>query len=409
MKILLAHNFYGSSAPSGENAVYLAERDLLRRHGHEVLEFTRHSDEIRGQGAWGVSKGALATPWNPFSAARLRRVLIEERPEVMHVHNFFPLLSPAIFPAATGFPVARILTLHNYRLFCAAGIPERGGVSCTDCLKSGSTLPALRRGCYRQSRLATLPMAAMIALHRLLGTWRRSVDAFIALTDFQKETMAAAGLPAERIMVKPHFYADPPPSLPWRAREPKAVYLGRLGDYKGVHILLEAWRRWGKEAPLLEVIGAGPERERLERTAQAAGLPVIFTGQLEFAKAQSRLAAARLLVLPSLSFEGFPMAIREAFALGVPVAGARLGSIPCIVQHGVNGVLFAAGDAGDLLEQVRAAWRTPARLESMAQGAQASFQANYTAEANYRQLMTIYRQAKSDRAAPAPEKWRDRR
>lgn len=401
MKILLAHNFYGSAAPSGENTVYHAELELLKSHGHEVIEFTRHSDEIRTKGALGTLQGALATPWNPFSAARLRRILEQERPAVMHVHNSFPLLSPAIFHAARSFPVATVLTLHNYRLFCAAGIPERDGTPCTSCLDRRSVLPALRHGCYRGSRLATLPMAAMIALHWRLQTWQRCVDAFIALTGFQKETMAAAGLPRERIHVKPHFYADPPPPLPWSDREEKVVYLGRLGAYKGVHLLVEAWRRWGKEAPLLEIIGDGPERQRLEALARdsAAAARIRFTGQLGFAEAQERLARARLLVLPSLCFEGFPMVIREAYALGVPVAASRIGAIPGIVEHGASGLLFQPGSAEDLLQEIRSAWSGGSTtLAQMSLQAQRVFAEFYTAEQNYQQLVAIYRAATAARS-----------
>lgn len=394
MKILLVHNFYGSSAPSGENTVYLAERDLLRAAGHEVIEFTRHSDEIRGRGGLGVLRGALSTPWNPFSLARLRETLQRERPQVMHVHNTFPLLSPAIFRAARGGGCATVLTLHNYRSFCASGIPERNGTPCTLCLDRKSVLPALRYGCYRNSRAATLPMAAMIALHRRLGTWQRDLDAFIALTSFQRELMVQAGLPARQVEVKPHFYADPPAPVPWSEREPKVVYIGRLGEYKGVHVLVEAWKRWGEGAPLLEIIGDGPERGRLE--AQAAGeggARIRFLGHLGFAETQGRLARASLLILPSLCFEGFPMVIREAFALGVPVAGSRLGSIPCIVEEGVTGVLFQPGAPQDLVAKVQPLWGDREALRRQGDAARRCFEREYTAEKNELRLMEIYRKA----------------
>lgn len=397
MKILLVHNFYGSSAPSGENTVYLAERELLASRGHEVLEFTRHSDEIRGEGALGILKGALSTPWNPFSAGAVRRLVERERPDVMHVHNTFPLLSPAIFAAAQRAGCPTVLTLHNYRTFCAAGIPERGGAPCTLCLSRKSVLPALSHGCYRKSRLATLPLAAMIALHRTLGTWRRHVDAFIALTEFQKGELTAAGLPAAKVHVKPHFYADPPRPLPWEERSPRVVFVGRLGEYKGVHVLVEAWKRWGAGAPELEIIGDGPMLQELTRAA--AGSPIHFFGHLSFAQTQERIARARLLVLPSLCFEGFPMVIREAFALGVPVAGSRIGSIPCIVTDGSNGLLFNPGDPADLLEVVRRGWEDPARLERLGELARTEFDDKYTAPINHQRLLQIYREAIAARGA----------
>ncbi len=399
MKILLAHNFYGSEAPSGENAVYAAERDLLRARGHEVIEFTRKSDDIRSRGAAGAVQGALSTPWNPFSAAAMHRLILRERPAVVHAHNTFPLISPSIFSAAHALGVPTVLTLHNYRSFCAAGIPMRENRPCTDCLDQRSVMPAMRYGCYRGSRLATVPMAAMIALHRGLGTWQRHVDAFIALTAFQRDKLVAAGLPAERVHLKPHFYPQPPAPLPWPAREGKVVYIGRLGAEKGLHSLVEAWRLWGHAAPPLEMIGDGPERAPLERSIAAAALggKIALLGQLSFAATQEKLARAKLLVLPSLCYEGFPMAIREAFALGVPVAGSRLGSIPCIVEDSRTGVLFTAGDARDLHRAVRDIWGDATGLERMATAARAEFEDKYTAERNYASLFEIYAAAIASR------------
>jgi glycosyltransferase involved in cell wall biosynthesis len=393
MKILLAHNYYGSAAPSGENTVFEAEAALLRSAGHEVIEFTRHSDEIRTQGNWGVIKGALSAPWNPWSAAAVRRLVERERPEVLHVHNTFPLISPAIFRAVKDLPVATVMTLHNYRTVCAAGIPMRDGHVCTECLDRRSVFPALRYGCYRESRLATLPLALMIALHRSLGSWSRDVDALIALTEFQKEELIRAGLPGQRLHVKPQFYPDPPLPIPWPQREEKILYIGRLGEEKGVRFLLEAWRQWGEQAPALELIGDGPLRYELENSSQRMGDKVRFLGQLPFAETQLRLANARLMIVPSVCFEGFPMVIREAIALGVPVAASNLGSMANLVETGRTGVLFAPGNPGDLLEKVRRIWGNPTLLETMGEAARAEFQEKYTAAANLRMLDEIYRVA----------------
>lgn len=399
MNILLVHNFYRSSSPSGENAVFEAERELLRARGHEVLEFTRHSDELARAGALGTLKGAVATPWNPASVGTVRRILLRERPEILHAHNTFPLISPAVFRAARGLPTATVLTLHNYRTVCAAAIPMREGRPCTECLDRRSVLPALRYGCYRGSHLATAPLAASIALHRAMGTWRRDVDAFIALTQFQRGELARAGLPEERIRVKPHFYADPPAPTPWREREARAVFLGRLGEEKGVRFLLEAWRSWGEGAPRLELIGDGPKRAALEARVREAGLEgrVVLRGQLPFAQAQQIVAHSRLLILPSIWFEGFPMVIREAYALGVPVAASRLGSMAELVEEGRTGVLFEPGDAPSLLRAVRGAWEAQEKLEAMGAGARQAFEAQYTAEANYDRLMAIYEEARERR------------
>lgn len=390
MKVLLVHNFYGSAAPSGENQVFEAEKALLQARGHEVAEFTRHSDEIRALGAWGTVRGALATPWNPWMILAVKRAVARLQPDVVHVHNTFPLISPGIFKAI-GQRAARVLTLHNYRLYCPTAIPMRAGKVCTDCLDTRSSWPALRHGCYRGSHLATLPLATSVSLHRRLGTWTNQVDAFIALSDFQRGMMAESGLPLAKVHVKPNFYPGLPMVQPWQARAPYVMFAGRLTAEKGVATLLRAWQAWGTSAPELRLVGDGELRPKLER--MAAGLPVRFLGQVSGTEAQAQIARARLLVLPSEWFEGFPMVVREAFAFGTPAAVSGIGPLPSIVQHGRSGVVFAPGDSDSLLREVRTAWDAPGLLEQLGQGARAEFEAKYTEDANYATLMEIYRQA----------------
>lgn len=390
LKILLVHNFYGSSSPSGENQVFEAEKNLLLAHGHEVSDFIRYSDEIRGQGAWGMLKGALATPWNPWMARKLRRAVLRLRPDVVHVHNTFPLISPAIYHAI-GENAAKVLTLHNYRLFCPAGIPMRAGKVCTDCMDSCSTWPAFRFACYRRSRLATLPLAFGTTLHRTLGTWDRHVDSFIVLSEFQRQRMTNAGLPAGKIYFKPNFYPGMPKVVSWHRREPYVVYAGRLSAEKGVASLLRAWKAWGANAPELRIVGQGEILPELKR--MVVGLPVRFLGQLSARHAQIQIAGARLLVLPSECFEGFPMVVREAFAFGTPAAVSNLGPLPDIVQHGKSGLVFEAANPDSLLNVVRDAWLTPGALEQLGFGARIEFETKYTEDANYRTLMSIYERA----------------
>lgn len=390
MRVLLAHNYYGSAAPSGENQVYEAEGKLLRQHGHEVNEHLRHSDDLRARGVWGTVQGALSTPWNPFAAKAMRQTVKANRPDVVHVHNTFPLLSPAIFHAI-GRSAARVLTLHNYRLFCPAAIPMREGKVCTDCLDTRSSLPALRHGCYRNSRAATLPLAFSVSLHRALGTWVNEVDAFIALSDFQRGLMIEAGLPAHKVHVKPNFYPGSPSMAPWERRTPYVVFAGRLSAEKGVASLLRAWRAWGTNAPELRLVGDGDLRLDLERLA--GNLPVRFLGQVDGVEAQRQIAGARLLVLPSEWFEGFPMVVREAFAFGTPAAVTNIGPLPSIVRHGVSGVVFEPANPESLLHEVRRAWETPGLLEQLGKGARAEYEGKYTEEANYATLMDIYERA----------------
>ncbi len=395
MKILLVHNFYGSTAPSGENTVFTTEKEMLRGKGHEIIEYTTSSDKIRSIGVAGSIIGAIGVPWNPFHGAKIRKLIRAEQPDVMHVHNTFPILSPAIFYATYGTQVATVLTLHNYRIFCAAGIPMRGNKPCTDCLDTKSVWSALRFGCYRDSRIATFPMAVMIALHHTLGTWQKHVDAFIALTRFQREKMISAGLPADKLYIKPHFYSDPPTPLPWSERSDKIIYIGRLGEEKGVKYLIDAWKNWGSGSPELDVVGDGPLKDVLKNMAAKGGLgsKVNFLGQLPFYEVQKRLAESKLLVLPSVCFEGFPMVIREAFSLGVPAAVSNLGSMPCIVNDGHDGVLFNPGDSYDLSAVVQSVWYDQEKLAAMGGKGRIEFEKKYTEAANHETLMKIYHTA----------------
>lgn len=390
MKVLMVHNFYGSAAPSGENQVFQMEKALLQARGHEVAEFTRHSDEIRALGAWGAAQGSLATPWNPWMFRAIRQAVATFLPDIVHVQNTFPLLSPAVFHAIGGRS-AKVLTLHNYRLFCPAAIPMRDGRVCTDCLDSRSAWPALRHGCYRGSRLATFPLAASVALHRALGTWRHQVDAFVTLSDFQRKLMVASGLPLEKVHVKSNFYPGIPLVLPWQERVPYVVFVGRLTAEKGVVNLMRAWQAWGVAAPELRLVGDGDLRPELER--MGIGLPVRFLGQISGAEAQAQIAGAHLLVLPSEGFETFGLVVGEAFALGTPAAVSNIGPLPFIVQHGGSGVVFSPANPQSLLVEVRTAWETSGLLERLGQGARAEFETKYTEEASYATLMAIYQQA----------------
>jgi glycosyltransferase involved in cell wall biosynthesis len=390
VKVILVHNYYGSGAPSGENQVFEAEKILLSARGHDVEEFTRNSDEIRAMGKRGKVLGALATPWNPWMTAAIQRQVNHFQPDVVHVHNTFPLISPGIFHAI-GPRAARVLTLHNYRLFCPAAIPMRGGQVCTDCLDRRSAWPALRYGCYRGSRLATLPLALSVGMHRALGTWTGQVDAFVALSEFQRLRMAESGLPVAKVHVKPNFYPGLPPVQPWQARRPYVVFAGRLTAEKGVASLLRAWQAWGTGVPELRLVGDGELRPELER--MAVGLPVHFLGQIGGDEAQAQIAGARLLVLPSEWFEGFPMVVREAFAFGTPAAVSDIGPLPSIVQHGRSGVVFKPGNPESLLREVRSAWQAPGLLEELGRGARAEFEHRYTEDANYSMLMDIYQKA----------------
>ena len=221
-----------------------------------------------------------------------------------------------------------------------------------------------------------------------------SSDLFIALTEFQRERMIEAGLPANLVHVKPNFYPGDPVMLSWAERQEYMVFAGRLTAEKGVVALVKAWLLWGASAPELRIVGDGSLRAELEQLAAASPQTRIrFLGQLSGAAAQQEIARARLLVLPSECFEGFPMVIREAFAFGTPAAVSNIGPLPSIVHPGENGAVFEPANPQSLLNAVRSVWEKGGELERLAKGARRSYEMLYNEDANYRMLMAIYEQA----------------
>lgn len=366
---------------------------LLKKYNHHVVVAAKQSDEIRNRGMRGTLTGALSFVWNPASKREIMRRLEKEKPDVVHVHNLFPLHSPSVFYGVKNIPV--VYTLHNYRIGCAAGTATRDNKVCFECFDRASVLPALRYGCYRDSRTATIPMAASIMLHRSLRTWSSKVDAFIALTEFQRKVMMKFGLPQERLFVKPHFGAASKSVVGWEKREHKIVFIGRLYEAKGIHVALEGWKKMGDNAPPLEIIGDGPLRSSLERSVALSGLSakVTFAGQLAHEEAMKRLAMAKMLLLPSLCPEGFPMVIHEAYSRGVPVAASNAGSMQSLVDDGKTGILFSPGSSEEIASRIVQIWNDAVTLRSMHENCRKEFDNRYTEETNHSILMSIYESA----------------
>jgi len=391
--VLLLHNHYQQRG--GEDAVVEAERDLLLSRGHNVLTYFRHNREIQPNGFFSAARLGLQTIWARDTYGDLLALLRKEKPDVAHFHNTLPLISPAAYYACRDAGVPVVQTLHNYRLFCPAATFFREGHLCVECAEH-SLLRSLRYGCYRDSRPATAAVASMLVFHRARRTWTEMVDCYIALTEFSRQKFVAAGLPAEKIVVKPNFvHPDPSPSPAPSAAEGSAhgdfaLFVGRLSPEKGLHTLFSAWKRLGNRIPL-HIVGDGPLLRELDHEKSHLGLSsVIFRGRLSRQSTLEPMKRARFLVFPSECFENFPMAIVEAFACGVPVIASRLGAMAEIVADGRTGLLFTPGDAEDLAAKVDWAWSHPQEMEAMGHAARAEYEAKYTAERNYEMLIQIY-------------------
>jgi len=380
VKLLLVHNSYQQSG--GEDRVFASELELLASRGHEVVCYTAHNDTV-GQ----MSKLSLAfrTSWSRTTYREVRAVLQRERPQIVHVHNTLPLVSPAVYYAAGAARVPVVQTLHNYRLLCPNGLLLREQRICEDCVGRHVAWPGIVHACYRQSRAATGAVAVMLSVHRLLGTWSRRVSRYIALTEFMRQKFITGGFPARQIVVKPNF-VGPDPGMGDHGGQ-YALFVGRLSPEKGIQTLLRAWRQDGRMP--LKIAGGGP----LQNVADGSLPGIEWLGQQSREQVVALMKQAFVLVFPSECYEGFPTAIAEAFATGLPVVASRLGAMAEIVQHRQTGLLFTPGDANDLAAKVGWALAHPTEVADMGRRARDEFEAKYTAERNYELLRDIYRGA----------------
>jgi len=385
MRILLVHNSY-QRGTSGEYQVFASEKALLESRGHAVLVYERSNDEIVSFTPWRKLALLWETSWSKGAYRDIRELVRRERPEVAHFHNTLPLISPSAYYACQEEGVPVVQTLHNYRLFCAAGLMIRAGRACEECLDRGPW-HGVRHGCYRDSRIQTAAVAYMVTSHRRARTWTEQVDAYIALTEFSRRKFVQAGVPAEKIFVKPNFLNGD--GFSPSTRGAYAIYLGRLTSNKGVRTLLAAWREL-PEVPL-KIVGDGPLRGELEQAAASSGLrQVDFLGTQRWERCMELLQGASFLVLPSEHHEGFPCVVAEAYGFGKPVLGSRLEPLPELIEDGETGMLFETGSARDLAEKARRLFHDGDRTAAMGTAARRTFDARYTPERNYQALMQIY-------------------
>ena len=381
MKVLSVHNSY--QLPGGEDLVFAQEADLLRARGHEVVLYKASNDQVKGMNAL-VLLGK--TIWNREIYDELGALMQRERPDIMHVHNTFPVISPAAYYAANAEGVPVVQTLHNFRLLCPSATLFRDGRVCEDCVGKEIPWPGVVHSCYRSSRMATAAGAAMLATHNFKKTWSKAVSAYIALTGFARDKFIQAGYPGEKILVKPN-YLQADPGL-GEGKGNYALFVGRLSPEKGISTLLEAWRQIGSELPL-QIAGDGPLAPQVE-TAAAETEGVSWLKWLPRPEILQRMKDASVLILPSTWYEGFPMILAEAFAVGLPVIASDLGSMSSIVNHQRTGLHFEGGNAGKLAKAVRWWIAHPAETAHMRVHARLEYQAKYTADVNYAELIKIY-------------------
>jgi glycosyltransferase involved in cell wall biosynthesis len=372
MRILALHNRYLVSG--GEDQSHAIEISLLREQGHTVDEYLVDNAVIAGQSMLTV---AANTIWSWDSYAKVKKLLRENHYDLMVVQNFFPLLSPSVHYAAKSEGVPVIQFLRNYRQFCLNGLALRKNKPCEACLER-LPLPGVYYACYRESRLASLAVALMVVTHRILRTWRRKVDTFVALTEFAKGMNVRAGLPVDRIFVKPNF-VHPDPGL-GQGDGNYALYVGRLSEEKGIQTLVDAWEMLGGTVQL-KIVGDGPLQKMVEN-ATYSNASIDYLGRQQQSEIVRLMKNAAILVFPSLCYENMPRTIIEAFAVGTPVVAGKIGAASEMIESGGTGYFFRVGDAADLAERVRFLISEPELRNKMRIQARSEYESKYTLEKN---------------------------
>ncbi|MEU5257583.1 glycosyltransferase family 4 protein [Amycolatopsis sp. NPDC021455] len=386
MKVLVVHNRYRSEQPSGENNVVDAEVTLLAEGGHKVSLFERRSDDIAAMPLPRKAAVPLMVPWNPAVRKELAARLRASRPDVVHIHNTFPLLSPSVVAACADAGVPAVATLHNYTMVCPPGTLHRDGRICTECV-GGSPLPAVKHGCYRGSSAATVPMAASMVANR--RRWWTGVSRFFCISAAQRDLLVSAGMPGERMAVKHNFVTDP--GVRRTGDGSHVLFLGRITEEKGVGLLMRAWDRLGGALGVpLVIAGTGPMQD--EVAAWAAGRSdVTYAGLRNKAECRALTADAVAVVAPSTWLEAFGLVVVEAMAAGVPTVAAAHGAFPELVDDGVTGLLHVPNDAASLADRLRAV--AGDRNREMGDAARVRYEKDFTPAVGLDRLIAGYEAA----------------
>lgn len=399
LRVLVVHNRYRSEQPSGEDRVVDQEGALLADAGHRVSTFERRSDDIAAMSLLGKAAIPFRVPWNPAVRSELVTRLREERPDIVHIHNTFPLLSPSVVAACTDVGVPVVATLHNYLMVCPSGTLYRGGQVCTDCV-GAAPLPALRHGCYRGSGIATVPLVVNMVANR--RRWWSGVARFFCISNAQRHILIQSGMPAQRLAVKHNFVVDAGSQRSGPGEY--LLYLGRLTDEKGVRLLMTAWDRLGARGGLglpLVFAGAGPLHGELARWAQARE-GIRYLGLQPRAECAELVARAAAVVVPSAWMESFGLVVVEAMAAGVPAVAAAHGALVELVDDGVTGLLHRPGDADSLAECLRRVVATPERNRKMGEAARRRYARDFTPSVGLDRLVAGYEAAIAGSASCEP-------
>lgn len=380
MRILIAHNSH--KIAGGEQRVFENESELLADAGHQVSSFNIHNDGVDHLGMLSLAKKTI---YNFDTSRELSRMILEQRPDIIHVHNIVPLISPSIFKAASKHKVPIVWTLHNYRLICPGMYLLRDEKTCEQCVSRRVALPAIRHKCYRNSRSATTAVVTMQLVHQMLGTWKKNIDRFITPSEFTKRKLVEGGLPENKIITKGNFVSGEP--LVGDGKRDSFLFVGRLSGEKGIGVLLDTWQQNGIQKPL-RIIGNGPLEDQV-RQAASENPWIEFLGVKPTRDVYREMGEAMATIAPSTCYETFGMVVAESLSVGTPVIASDGGALAELIDPKVNGLLFERGNASALAVAINEL--ATLDLGQIRKNSRESYEHRHTSQANLVQLESIYR------------------
>ena len=380
MNILSLHNKYKTLG--GEDVVFKQENHLLQKNAHKIYTYVRDNSELD---LLSSVRAGIEAVWSIESKNEVESLIKNNSIDIIHSHNTFSRLSPSIYYAASKNNIPVVQTLHNYRLICPNAMLFRDGDICELCV-GHMPWSSLKYNCYRSSFSATLGAATVNGFHKLLGTWSRRVDRYIAVSEFLKRKYVQGGIPEDQIVVKPNFLSVDPGV--GKGGGGYALYVGRLSKEKGIDSLLAGWR-YVKRDIALKIVGDGPLKPMVEHYIKE-GLPIEYREVCPRSDIFSMMKGAEALIVPSLWYEPFGLVVIEAFASGLPVITTGQGGLGELVEDGVTGLIYAPSDCFDMAEKLNDLVNNQSKREAISKNARREYENKYTAETNYKMLVSIY-------------------
>ncbi len=390
MKILAIHNFHRAGSASGDDQVFKQETAMLEDHGHEVIRYSTINDTFDNAGIFGKIKSAFGMLWSFKHYREVKKLILQHQPDVVHIHTFFPLLSPSVLYAAKKHCGKVAATLHDTRFVCPCATSLRGTTLCNAC-GDGNYFRMVKHSCFKSSRLQSFMVACIFTFHRWRKSFYRQIDRYICLNDNQIALLKNIHFDPNKIVKKYNFVPDALPkassALPDTLPPRYAVFYGRIGEEKGIRILKEIWEQL-PDIPLV-VMGGGPLAEDFAQWAQ--GKPQVYNlGYTQHELCLSIVQGGEFVVFPSIWYEGCSMVEIEAQSLGKPLIATDLGFSEEAIEEGVNGCKVPLNDVAGFVRRIRALWNDPDLCRRMGENARKDYEKKYMPEDNYNQLIDIY-------------------